>query len=674
MAMITKNLGRVVGPDGKSAYQLWLELGNTGTEQDFFNSIKGSDGKNGSDGTNGANGKDGKGISKIEKTATVGLVDTYTITYTDGTKSTYNVTNGKDGADGTSGSGTNSALAYLKTLKCGIMGDSITYGAGINHNTESYPALLKAEFKDVINYGINATFVTYKEGDNKAMCIRYADMADDLDVIIVMGGTNDFASRSGEGTFGEPDSMDYTTFYGALNVLMKGLVEKYLGKEIFFCTPIHINYNGLKSSDVRTNGKNLYDYRNAIIERCAAHSIHCIDIFGISGMDIENSEIAKDYFTWDGCHPNVIGAKRLHDKILNEVINCIGNNAPAEIVTPVLSSITATFTQGDTAVYIDTTLSSLKPMLNVIAKYSDGSSKTITDYTLEGTLSIGTSVVTVNYGGKSTTFNVVVSESTSAELTSISAVYTQGDKVVYDTDSLESLKNDLVVTAHYDDETSTIISDYTLEGTLAEGTSIITVNYENKTVTFSVVVIKSNISYTYYDALIGDAASYINTGVNPTHNTKFEMKFDKTSYSGQMTPLQVWTDNKYWGPNGNGNTLYWCWNNQYPAVDITFNVNSYLFRNDKGTLYNNDVEIGNIEDAEFTMTAPIYLFAKNQGTRVSNISGDCLKVYYCKIWEGDILIRDFVPAKRDTDGAIGMLDKVNNVFYTNQGTGTFTGV
>lgn len=41
-------------------------------------------------------GKDGRGISKIEKTATTGVVDTYTITYTDGTQSTYEVRNSDD--------------------------------------------------------------------------------------------------------------------------------------------------------------------------------------------------------------------------------------------------------------------------------------------------------------------------------------------------------------------------------------------------------------------------------------------------------------------------------------------------------------------------------------------------------------------------------------------------
>ena len=48
-------------------------------------------------------GEDGNGIASIAKTATSGLVDTYTITYTDGTTSTFNVTNGANGTDGSDG-------------------------------------------------------------------------------------------------------------------------------------------------------------------------------------------------------------------------------------------------------------------------------------------------------------------------------------------------------------------------------------------------------------------------------------------------------------------------------------------------------------------------------------------------------------------------------------------
>ena len=47
-------------------------------------------------GPKGDIGDTGNGISSIEKTGTSGLVDTYTITYTNGTTSTFQVTNGED--------------------------------------------------------------------------------------------------------------------------------------------------------------------------------------------------------------------------------------------------------------------------------------------------------------------------------------------------------------------------------------------------------------------------------------------------------------------------------------------------------------------------------------------------------------------------------------------------
>ena len=47
------------GEDGKSAYQIWLDNGNSGTEQDFLNSLKGQDGANGEQGDKGDKGDKG---------------------------------------------------------------------------------------------------------------------------------------------------------------------------------------------------------------------------------------------------------------------------------------------------------------------------------------------------------------------------------------------------------------------------------------------------------------------------------------------------------------------------------------------------------------------------------------------------------------------------------------
>jgi hypothetical protein len=61
----------------------------------------------------GADGADGNGIVSIAKTATVGLVDTYTITFDDGSTTTYDITNGQNGSKwykGTAISGTGTSI------------------------------------------------------------------------------------------------------------------------------------------------------------------------------------------------------------------------------------------------------------------------------------------------------------------------------------------------------------------------------------------------------------------------------------------------------------------------------------------------------------------------------------------------------------------------------------
>lgn len=151
--------------------------------------------------------------------------------------------------------------------------------------------------------------------------------------------------------------------------------------------------------------------------------------------------------------------------------------------------ITAVFEQGSTVIYDDTALDDLKQYLTVTAKYDDNTTAILADsaYTLSGLLEAGTSTVTVAYNGLTTTFTVNVTARPT--LSSITAVYTQSG-TVYDTDTLDSLKADLVVTAHYSDSSTQTVpaADYTLSGTLTVGTSTITVSYRGLTATFSVTV------------------------------------------------------------------------------------------------------------------------------------------------------------------------------------------
>lgn len=104
-------------------------------------------------------------------------------------------------------------------------------------------------------------------------------------------------------------------------------------------------------------------------------------------------------------------------------------------------------------------------------------------------VSNGVATITARSGDKTATCTVTVSGF--ATLASISAVYTQTD-TVNTTDSLDSLRDDLVVTGTYSDSSTATITDYTLSGTLTAGTSTITVAYGGKTDTFDVTVAYPN--------------------------------------------------------------------------------------------------------------------------------------------------------------------------------------
>lgn len=183
--------------------------------------------------------------------------------------------------------------------------------------------------------------------------------------------------------------------------------------------------------------------------------------------------------------------------------NALYGTTPATLV-----SISAVYTQTGT-VYDTDSLDSLKQDLVVTATYSDSSTAVIpaVDYTLSGSLSVGTSTILVSYSGETTTFQVTVTAS-SVTIVSIDAVFTQGSAVIYTSTPLNTLKQYLVVTATYSDSSTAVIpdTDYTLSGTLVEGTSVVTAAYRGQTDTFTVTVSESSVT------LVSIDAEYIPTG------------------------------------------------------------------------------------------------------------------------------------------------------------------
>ena len=123
---------------------------------------------------------------------------------------------------------------------------------------------------------------------------------------------------------------------------------------------------------------------------------------------------------------------------------------------------------------------------DVVWTSSDTSIATVDQTGLVTSVAYGSATITATSGSVSATCSVVIATAT---VTSLSAVYSPSGNV-YEGASLDSLKSDLVVTAHWSNGTITAVddADYSLSGTLVEGANTITVSYGGQTATFNVTV------------------------------------------------------------------------------------------------------------------------------------------------------------------------------------------
>lgn len=107
-------------------------------------------------------------------------------------------------------------------------------------------------------------------------------------------------------------------------------------------------------------------------------------------------------------------------------------------------------------------------------------------------------------------------------------------------------------------------------------------------------------------------------------------------------------------------------NTRYKAISYIGNTEQYLKINDI-TIANTMLDLTNT----YTQQIPLYIFASN--TTTLGVAG-CYakaKLYSCKVYDNDVLVRDYIPCYRKSDNVIGLYDLVTNTFFTNAGTGTF---
>ena len=188
--------------------------------------------------------------------------------------------------------------------------------------------------------------------------------------------------------------------------------------------------------------------------------------------------------------------------------------------------------------------------------------------------------------------------------------------------------------------------------------------------------------YRQVEYIESSGTQYIDTGFAPNQNTRTVIDFMPTSagslfifgsrlgYNNNAYDLYTFANkfrDDYANTNYGNNT-----SENFPKVENK----RYLFDKNKNhsIMYEENVQFYDhtFNGQTINLSFNMFLFGVNSNGSIASSNMAKMKLYSCKIYDNDILVRDFVPCYRINDVKVGLYDTINDVFYTNQGTGVFT--
>ena len=182
--------------------------------------------------------------------------------------------------------------------------------------------------------------------------------------------------------------------------------------------------------------------------------------------------------------------------------------------------------------------------------------------------------------------------------------------------------------------------------------------------------------YTQLEYIQSNGTQYIDTGFIPDSNTRLTCDFEINTNASNYRTI-------FGSREGDMEKCFSLFVSQSNAFysNIGNKTATYTFASTLSGLGRHKVDANRnvmmIDGVSYTHTAttfksartPIYLFANNEnGT--ANLFCD-MRLYECKIYDNNTLIRDYIPCI-NASGEVGLYDLVNDKFYGNAGSGTFT--
>lgn len=186
---------------------------------------------------------------------------------------------------------------------------------------------------------------------------------------------------------------------------------------------------------------------------------------------------------------------------------------------------------------------------------------------------------------------------------------------------------------------------------------------------------KEQYEYKRVSYIKGDGASYIDTGIIPTTNAKIELVADMDfTTNGTIFGSSTFMYCRFQA------TSKWLYARKRGTNDLSIGTGYYEFKgkhtfvmdltDTTNTITIDGINWENTIGSASTGTTSMLLLAGLNGNGGMYDIG-VGKIYSCKLWDGDTLVFDGVPAL-DLENTPCLYDNVTKTYFYNQGTGTFT--
>lgn len=202
---------------------------------------------------------------------------------------------------------------HLNGKKVVFYGDSITA-------QNKFPVIVKEYYGiNAVNMGVGGSTIFYRSDTDMSSDSRISSIPSDADIVMIMGGTNDWGKTQIEEELTYSNGFDRTKFKGAVAYIIQKIQQQCPNAKIIWCTTIGGQNETRATSSPTVQylpqkdqfGQSGYTFRNAEIEVCNTLGIEVCDTWSC-GINGNNAYTMIE----DTVHPTDAGAKLIANHII----------------------------------------------------------------------------------------------------------------------------------------------------------------------------------------------------------------------------------------------------------------------------------------------------------------------------------------------------------------------